>query len=121
MAQHREVISTGYPYLPIQVEVQAQSEEALALLDTGYTGSVIIPAILQRRGLGLLDGRTAVEVGDGRPVFAPVYLGTIEIADFDLMYGIAITMLGSEYILGRRILDRCEITLGHGQQVMVRP
>jgi hypothetical protein len=30
-------------------------------------------------------------------------------------------VMGDEYILGRRVLDRFEITLDHGQRVIVRP
>ncbi len=123
MAQRREVVSTDYPYLPIRVEVRGQSEEVLALLDTGYTGSVIIPVTLQGRdrGLGPSDGRFAVEVGDGRTVFAPVYVGSVGITGFTAVYEVAVTLLGDEYILGRRILDRYEITLDHGHRVIVRP
>ena len=121
MAQLRELVSNDYPYIPIRVEVQGQSEDVRALLDTGYTGSVIIPATVQGRNLGPSDGRTAVEVGDGRTVFAPVYLGILEIAGFTPIYGLAITALGDEYILGRRILDRFEITLDHGQRIIVSP
>ncbi len=43
MAQPHEVVSTEYPYLPIRVEVQGESVEAVALLDNGYTGSLIVP------------------------------------------------------------------------------
>ena len=78
MADHQEIVSTHYPYLAIRLEVQGQSEEAPALLDTGYTDSVIIPDTWHSHGLGLPDGRTAVEVGDGRIVFAPVYLGILD-------------------------------------------
>ena len=60
-------------------------------------------------------------MGDGRIVFAPAYLGILEISGFPAIYGVALTVLGDEYILGRRVLDRYEITLDHGQRVIVRP
>ncbi len=121
MAERHEVISTDYPYLLIRVEVQGASEEARALIDTGYTGSVIVPDTWQGQGLGLPDGQTAVQVGDGRVILAPVYVGTLAINGFPPIRGVAVTVLGDEYILGRRILDRYEITLDHGQRVIVRP
>ena len=120
MAEHHEVTSTDYPYLLIRVEVQSASEEARALIDTGYTGSLIIPETWQS-SFGLPDGQTAVEVGDGRIIFAPVYVGTLAINGFRPIHGVAVTLLGDEYILGRRILDRYEITLDHGQRVIIRP
>lgn len=120
MVNPYEVISTDYPYLPIRVEVQGDSIETLALIDTGYTGSLIVPATFQREALGRPDARTSLQVGDGRTVAAPVYMGILEIKGFPPMYGIAVTLLGDEYILGRRILDRYEITLDHGQRVIVK-
>jgi len=120
MANTHEVVSNDYPYLPLRVEVQRQSEDNLALLDTGYTESLIIPASWRQR-LGTPDGRTALEVGDGRIVHAPVYLGIIEIVGFPPIYGVAVTLLANEYIIGRRLLDRFEIILDHGQRVIVRP
>ena len=121
MAQPRQVVSTVYPYLSIIVEIRGQREEVLALIDTGYTGDLVVPANWQSRGLGLPDGRSTVEVGDGRTVYAPVYLGVLEIIGFDPIPEVAITALGDEYILGQRILDRFEITLDHGQRVIVKP
>ena len=63
---------------------------------------------------GRPDGQTDVEVGDGRIIFAPVYVGTLAIDGFRPIRGVAVTLLGDEYILGRRILD-------HGQRIIVRP
>ncbi len=121
MAQPHQVVSTVYPYLSIIVEIQGQREEVLALIDTGYTGDLVVPATWQSRGLGLPDARSTVEVGDGRIVYPPVYLGILEIIGFDPIPEVAITLLSDEYILGQRILDRFEITLDHGQRVIVRP
>ena len=81
----------------------------------------MIPASWQIRVLGLPDGRSTVEVGDGRVVYAPVYLGILEIIGFEPIPEVAVTVLGDEHILGQRILDRFEITLDHGQRVIVRP
>ena len=120
MAQPHEVVSTEYPYLPIRVEVQGESVEAVALLDTGYTGSLIVPDTWQRPA-GRPDGRIAVEVGDGRLVYAPIYLGILVIGGFPAIYGVAVTVLGHEYILGRRVIDQYEVTLDHGQRVILKP
>ena len=119
MANTHQVVSNNYPYIPIRLEIQGQSEDSLALLDTGYTESLIIPARWQQR-LGAPDGRTALEVGDGRIVHAPVYLGIVEIVGFTPIVGVALTLLADEYIIGRRILDRFEITLDHGQRIIVK-
>ena len=43
MAEDRSVTSTDYPYLPIRLEVRGVQFEDRALLDTGFTGELIIP------------------------------------------------------------------------------
>ena len=100
MVNPHEVTSTDYPYLPIHVEVQGESIEALALLDTGYTDSLIVPETFNSPALSRPDARTSLQAGDGRTVAAPVYLGVLEIIGFPPMYGIAVTLLGDEYIVG---------------------
>jgi predicted aspartyl protease len=121
MAQGQSIVSTNYPYLPILVEIRGQQEDALALIDTGYTGNLVVPTTWLNLDLGFPDGRSSVELGDGGIVTgAPLYLGTLEIVGL-LSASVRITVLGNEYILGRSILDRFEITLDRGQQVIVRP
>ena len=120
MAQSRPIISTIYPYLSIRVEIRGRREETLALLDTGFTGNLVVPTTWLNRALGLPDGRSSVEMGDGSITDAPVYLGTLEIVGLSTTQ-VRVTVLGNEYILGRRVLDRFEVTFDHGQRVIVRP
>ena len=51
MAQDHLIESTNYPYLDIRVEIQGVQLQGPALLDTGYTGDLIIPT----RTLALLE------------------------------------------------------------------
>ena len=121
MAQHQEVVSTNYPYIPIGVDIRGHRYEGLALIDTGYTGSLVVPVAWLGYGIGLPDGRSSIELGDGSIVpGAPVYLGTLEISGL-FSAPVRMTVMGDEYILGRRILDRFEITLDHGRRLVVRP
>ena len=121
MAQSQPIISTTYPYLPIRVEIRGQSEEALALIDTGYTGNLIVPSNWISRNLGLPDGQSSIELGDGSIVpGAPLYLGILDMGGL-FSAPVRITVMGNEYVLGRRVLDRFEITLDHGERVIVRP
>ena len=60
-------------------------------------------------------------LADGRTVETPVYIGTIEILGLPAINDIVIAVLGDDYILGRRVIDRFEVTLDHGQRLIVRP
>ena len=119
MASSPSITSEEYPYVAILLGVQAHSEEATALIDTGFTGHLAIPASWEAR-LGRPDGYSRWMLADGSFVHAPVYLGRVEIVGFSPAPA-TIVVVGDEYILGRRILDRFEITLDHGQRVIVRP
>ncbi len=121
MAQHQEIVSTNYPYLPVGVDTRGQRYEDSALVDTGYTGSLVVPVTWLEYGIGLPDGRSSIELADGSIVpGAPVYLGTLEISGL-FSAPVRMTVMGEECILGRRVLDRFEITLDHGRRLVVRP
>ena len=82
MAQDQPVISTTYPYLSIRMAIRDWQDEALALLDTGFSGELIIPESVLGQDLGTPDEHTDVELGDASIVDAPIYLGTLEIIGF---------------------------------------
>lgn len=97
MAQDR-LISTNYPYLPVRVDIRGWQEEAPALLDTGFTGELIIPESVLAQGLGFPDEHTSVEVGDNRIVDAPIYLGALKLVGFPPIPDVTVIVLGDEYI-----------------------
>ena len=82
-------------------------------------GHLAIPTSWEA-SLGRPDGYSRWMLADGTFVHAPIYLGSVEIIGLSPSTA-TIVVVGDEYILGRRILDRFEITLDHGQRVIVRP
>ena len=72
MADPQQVRSTVYPYLPVEGEVRAQRFAGQALLDTGFTGHLVLPEAFLTNQLGLPDGRIDWELADDRTVSAPV-------------------------------------------------
>ena len=119
MARSPNVTSEEYPSLQIRFGIRAHSAEEIALIDTGFTGHLAIPTIWGSR-LGRPDGYSRWSLADGTFVHAPIYLGRVEIIGLSPATA-TIVVVGDEYILGRRILDHFEITLDHGQRVIVRP
>ena len=118
MASSPNVTSDRYPYLQIGFGIRTHSTEETALIDTGFTGHLAIPRSWEAR-LGRPDGYSRWILADGTFVHAPVYLGRVEIIGLSPNTA-TIVVVGNEYILGRRILALYEITLDHGQRVMVR-
>ena len=81
MASSPSVISEEYPYLQIRFGIQAHSADDTALIDTGFTGHLAIPASWETR-LGRPDGYSRWMLADGTFLHAPVYLGRVEILGF---------------------------------------
>ena len=121
MAQDHLISTEHYPYLRIVVEVRGVRFEGLALLDTGYTGELVIPESTLEQGIGMPAEHTNIEVGDNRIVDSPTYLGSLEIIGFPSIPGVVVNVMGDEYIIGLGILDLFSVTFDYGQRVIVRP
>ena len=119
MAQPQQIISNHYPYLAIRVAIGDWRGEASALLDTGFTAELVVPEILLDQDIGFPDEHVAVEVGDGRIVNAPIYLGNLEIHGLSTIQGITIIAMGDEFIIGRGIIDLFRVTFDHGARVIL--
>ena len=118
MARRQRVIGTLYPYLRVRITLRGQVSEASALVDTGFTGGLVIPSAALATALGLPDARIDWELADGSAVDAPLYFGIVEIPGL-VPAPAAITSLGSEYILGRGMIDRFSVTFDHGRRIIV--
>ena len=119
MASPQQIISTVYPFVSIRVDIRGHNYQGLALLDTGFTGELIVPQGTPSEETGLPEEHTDWELADGRVVDAPVYLGSLEIVGLSLIPSIAVIALGTEYVLGRGVLDRFEVVFDHGERVIV--
>jgi len=118
MSQPQRVVSTTYPFLSVHVELRAHRGELLALLDTGFTGDLTVPAGFPDGGLGSPDGYAPCELADGSIVHVPYYLGTVEIVGLPPSHALVL-LLGTQYLLGRGMIDRFRVTFDHGRSVIV--
>ncbi|MCY4436931.1 MAG: hypothetical protein OXE05_06310 [Chloroflexi bacterium] len=59
-------------------------------------------------------------LADGSMVDVPAYLGTVQVGELPPVTTIIVT-LGDEPILGRAVSDQFNITLDHGQRIVVEP
>jgi predicted aspartyl protease len=120
MAHAQRVVSTTYPYLRIRVSLRGQEFEALALVDSGFTGDVVIPEGLAQFPVGSPDTWVDWEVADGAVIPAPLYYGTVEIIGFPPIPA-AVTILGQEHLVGTGVIDHYRVTFDHGQRLIVEP
>ena len=120
MAQ-AEQVSANYPFLSVRIHIGQWQHETLALTDTGFDGSFVIPSSVLDLGLGDPDASSNWILADGSIVETPVFVGNLEIIGLPPITDIVIIVLGIEYILGRRVIDRFEVTLDHGERIVVPP
>ena len=95
----------------------------MALLDTGYTGEVIIPWDAVPANVQEITGTPQnfidVQVGDNRIVPTVQYPGLLEIVGLPGTIRVSVTVIGEEYIIGVGILELFTATLVRGEQVII--
>jgi predicted aspartyl protease len=115
------VVSSNPPFIQINVTLEGESQPIYvgeALLDTGYDGSLSLPLdILQSR---TAKGEWEIELADGSRLSVPFFYGTIDISGLARV-GIVLSALGTEAIVGRRVMDYFRVTFDHGREVIVEP
>ena len=114
------VESTHVLHTPIVVHPAHAARELPfeALVDTGYTGLVVVP-----RG-SFTDGaeprhRLRLQLADSSVVVAPAYLGAVRIGGTTLL-DVAITELGGEAIIGMQVLNHFTLTIDHGRTLVLQ-
>lgn len=120
MASDRSITSEEFPYLPIRVAIRNWEIEAIALLDTGFTGELIIPRDSLPQDFGAPEGFLSIGLGDDETkVLSPLYYGTAAIVGLPSMPDIGIAVIGDEFVVGVGIIRRYRIILEHGDRVIV--
>jgi len=120
MAHGQQITSNNYPYLLIRLELRGNHHQAWALLDTVFTGYLVVPTKLITTSIGVPDARLDLQLADSSVIEAPAYFATLELVGLPSVRA-TVTALGNEYILGRRVIDRFSVTLDHGRRVIVKP
>jgi predicted aspartyl protease len=103
------VVITVAPYPSIETE---------ALVDTGYTGFVVVPV----GSLPTADAphRVTLRLADGTPLTAPAYRGELVIGATCLA-SVLVTALGDSTIIGLQVLRSFTLTLDHGREIALQP
>jgi len=109
-----------YPYLLVRFLIGTEAREAVALLDTGFDGHLVVPESL----IGTLskpNERRRYQTASGESVVAAAYVGTVESVELPGPVAARITALGDEYLVGLRMMNHFRITFDHGKRVIVEP
>ena len=113
------VASDEFPFLEIRVSIEGWETNCLALLDTGFSGHLVIPEGVLPADIGQPDHPAFYRTADGRSVRSDVFLGEVEIPGLNPMTNVFIGVLGDKYLIGLGIIERYTVTLIRGEQVVV--
>ena len=114
---NERLISTRFPYLPVQLTVRGRTYDMEALLDTGFDGDVVIPQDMITTAEppnGYLTWRLA----DGAGVRTAYYLGSIRMGGLGA-FPVVANALAYQPTIGRGVTHRFTVILDNGRQVIV--
>ena len=111
------VLSSRFPYLPIRVNVDNTTYEADALLDTGFSGGVILPSRLLPDE-GRVAGYERLTLADNSHIVASYYTGTLEVGGLRPIQT-TVTVMGEEVLVGIQVISHFYVLLDHGERVVV--
>lgn len=116
----RRIVSRRVPYIPVTVTTDSSlSIDAEALVDTGYTGFVVVP-VGSFTNSKPATHRVTLRLADDFPVTASAYRGELRVGATRLA-PVLITELGNETIVGLQVLQSFTLTLDHGRELSIEP
>ena len=93
--------------------------ESVALVDTGFSGDLVVPEGSVPDHIGPPNHPMTYRVADDRFTTTGLYYGTIEIQGLSPIHRVSIGPLGGMYIIGLGIIERYVVTLERGERVIV--
>jgi len=114
------VVSDQFPFLEIAWEVRGIRGQALAFIDTGFDGFLMLPTEWMQ-WLGVPDRVDWWQLADGSYVAAPTYFGHLCVVGIGtIVYG-SLVVIGNETVVGLDLIRRYLVILERGQRVIVEP
>ena len=114
------VITDPYPSLRVRYDASGVGGEAMAIVDTGFDGYLVIPESLLGR-LPEPGYHRRYQTASGESVVVAVFEGTVELVDQPGRIQARLIALGDEYLIGIQTLNHFRVTLDHGRRVIVEP
>ena len=90
-----------------------------ALIDTGFTGDLVVPEGSLPQDIGNPDHLRIYRVADDRFTRAPMFNGALEVIGLPLIRDVTVAELGSRCLIGLGIIERYVVTLERGARVIV--
>jgi len=109
--------SGRYPFVDLVVGLRGARTTALALVDSGFDGDLILPAANLAPGLRP-DFHDIWTLADGTRVETPVIIGEVQLGNFESFVAL-VAFMGEEALAGRGIIDRFRMTFDHGRRLIV--
>ena len=113
------VTSDPFPYIRIRIVIRGWETNSLALLDTGFTGDLVVPDDLVPDHIGEPDYLRTYRVADDTVHISRAFYGEIEIPGFPIISDVSVGAFGTRYIIGLGIIERYTVTFVRGERVIL--
>jgi predicted aspartyl protease len=106
-----------YPFVEFELVIGTWDTAEEALPDTGFDGGVVIPEDAGVEIATLADVGH-IRLADGVSLKVPSWRGQLSLNGWSCR--VEVIALGSDYLIGRDVLDRLEICFAFGREVRLR-
>ncbi|MGD9891508.1 MAG: hypothetical protein AB7R89_10960 [Dehalococcoidia bacterium] len=113
------MVSSRFPFIPIELAIDGHSYALDAMLDTGFDGDVVVPADLLGSEV-LASDQLRVRLADGSGMVLPAHFGTARIGEWEIA-DVMVYVLGDVPLVGTNRIRHFIVTLDHGRRVIVEP
>jgi predicted aspartyl protease len=84
---NKSIISSHFPFLPLHLKLKLNKNNAIdteteALVDTGFSGDIVVPSDWTKNG-HRADGYVTWTMADGTSTMAEIYLGIVRLFDLE--------------------------------------
>ena len=115
----RFISGEPFPYLRVRISIRGWETEAAALMDTGFTGDVMIPEGILPADIGSPNSAREYRLADGSYVTSERFHGDLEIPGLPTIENVLIGVMGGNYLIGEGIIRRYNVILERGERIII--
>ncbi len=108
--------SFPFPYAQIDISIGALKIRVAAIIDTGHSGGLIVPAS-EREKLGDRTGLAHIRLADESELDLEFFYATITLAHREIV--VSTVCMGSEFVIEQEVIRPFRVCFDRGQKVEI--
>src|SRR5574341_730842 len=108
--------SASFPRVEIQIRIGSLKAHVSAMVDTGFGGGILLP-LRERDKLGTRDGFTNLRLANDDRITVELFQAMVGLKDREMIVRAVVS--GSEFVVGREVLNHFRVCFDHGKSVEI--